>query len=67
MTRKTSITNGFISLLGSMPAQFGMLLTFLTVVGIPRDEEGNRIPEYYPLYHCTWFIHIAAGFTVLLN
>ena len=67
MTKKASITNGFISLLGSMPAQFGMLLTFLTAVGIPRDEEGNRISDYYLLYHSVWIMHILAGFTVFLN
>ena len=44
MTKKTSVTNGFISLLGSMPAQFALLLTFLTAVGIPKDEDGNRDP-----------------------
>ena len=44
MTKKTSVTNGFISLLGSMPAQFALLLTFLTAVGIPKDEDGYRDP-----------------------
>ena len=38
MTRKASVTNGFISILGAVPAQFALFLTFVASVQLPRDE-----------------------------
>ena len=67
MTKKQTITGGFISLLGSLPTQFALLLTFIGTVNLPRDEEGNTDPTAGPLYHCVWIMHLGSGLTVLLN
>ena len=67
MTKKASITGGFISLLGSLPTQFALFLTFIATVKIPRDAMGNLDPAAQPLYHCVWIMHLGSSLTVLAN
>ena len=67
MTKKSSVSNGFISILGSFPIQFAMFLTFVASVSLPRDEHGEIDPESYKLYNCVWIMHLASALVVLMN
>ena len=67
MTKKSSVSNGFISILGSFPMQFAMFLTFVASVSLPRDEHGEIDPESYKLYNCVWIMHLASALVVLMN
>ena len=67
MAKKASVTSGFISMLGSLPMQLALLLTFIAIIKIPRDVEGNMDKAVVPIYHCIWIMHLGSGLVVLLN
>ena len=43
-------SNGFLSVLGSFPIHFAMLITMLGTVSIPRDESGDVKEKYLNIY-----------------
>ena len=60
-------TNGFLSVLGSLPVQFAMLLTFLGIVHIPYDKYGQTDIASLQLYHMVWVMHLFLITTIILN
>ena len=46
----TKPQNGFLSVLGSFPVHFAMLLTMLGTVHVPRDEFGQTKKESLNIY-----------------
>ena len=42
--------NGFLSVLGSFPVHFAMLLTMLGTVDVPRDDSGEVEEKYQNIY-----------------
>ena len=53
--------NGFLSVLGSAPLQFSMLLTLLAMAWF------DKIQEYSMLYHQLWVMHLLSFLVICLN
>ena len=63
MKLTSSATNGFISVLGSLPIQFAMLVTFIAVVPLPKDSEEDVIGIYSGIV----IMHFVNSIVVLLS
>ena len=63
----SNTSNGFLSILGSLPIQFAMFLTILSSVKVPRNEEGEFDSASLKIYHLVWIMHLVTFVTLLLN
>ena len=58
MIHTNSLVDGFPVILGSLPIQFGMIVTLLVAIRVPKDEDGGYNVNCLSIYKWILWAHI---------
>ena len=62
-----SVIDGFKVILGSLPLQFAMMVTIITMIRVPLDSEGEYETEALACYIWLVLLHLILWWQVLVN